>query len=301
MPWFDDYSSHNTFCKVYNDGGCYVAMPSYKGLRRKQSYRPIVTAIEYTFRELHLEALKAALSGEALFSYIVNGLKAQFPEKLNIEGFVTEQLLKVQKNLFSRKKRFRRKAYLNRWNYFVTITYDDENHDEEGFRKSLRKCLSNLHSRRNWLYMGVFERAPETGRLHFHALMYIPEGEMVEDIYERRDYSTRKHKMQITHSNRFFERRFGRNDFEALSEPELRHGKTINYLLKYLEKTAERIIYSRGIPTEFYKMINDDDVVCEMLDFITKYILYDDVVDYDVDVMHRTRQNKVFYVEPLPS
>ena len=37
--------------------------------------------------------------------------------------------------------------------------------------------------------MGVFENAPETERLHFHALMYIPDGEMIGNIYEKKDYN----------------------------------------------------------------------------------------------------------------
>ena len=149
--------------------------------------------------------------------------------------------------------------------------------------------------------MGVFERAPETGRLHFHAIIYVPEGQMIGELYERKDYSTRQHKMQTTHSNTFFEQNFGRNDFEELSEVELRRGSTMNYLLKYLEKTEERIIYSRGIPTEFFKNIHDDDVICEMVDFVTKYVLFNDVIDYDTDVKGLKRAPTVFYVEPLPS
>ena len=34
MPWFEDYAKHNTFCKVYNDGGCYIAVPSSTGLKK---------------------------------------------------------------------------------------------------------------------------------------------------------------------------------------------------------------------------------------------------------------------------
>ena len=106
--------------------------------------------------------------------------------------------------------------------------------------------------------MGVFERAPETGRLHFHGLLYIPDGEFIGKLTEKTEYSTAKHKMVTIHENDFFQDRFGRNDFEELSEMEMKHGQTLNYLLKYIGKTDERIVYSRGIPTEIYQANHAD-------------------------------------------
>ncbi|MBQ8720469.1 MAG: hypothetical protein IJY65_05495 [Clostridia bacterium] len=301
FPWFDDYSKHNTFCKVYNDGSCYIAVPSDTSLRPKKSRSYCRMPIDDLFDQLYLQAIKDNIARKDIAEYILTGICEQYPDKWGLTEYVDKKLISVYRNLAARKKRFRRKAFLNPWNYFVTFTYNNELQDEESFKKRLRKCLSNLHTRRGWLYMGVFERAPETGRLHLHAVMYVPEGQMIGEIYERRDYSTRNHKMQVTHSNTFFERNFGRNDFEALSNAELRRGTTMNYLLKYLEKSNERIIYSRGIPSEFYKEINDNDVICEMVDFVTKYVLFNDVVDYETDVKHIRRAPTVFYIEPLPS
>ena len=122
--------------------------------------------------------------------------------------------------------------------------------------------------------MGVFERAPETGRLHFHALLYVPDGEMIGTITEKQDYSTKQHKMQTTHENDFFAERFGRNDFAELSAGELQHGNTIGYILKYIGKTGEKITYSRGIRGEIWKEIDGNDIACEMRDFVLKYDLY---------------------------
>ena len=301
FPWFEDYTQHNTFCKVYNDGSCYIAIPTSSMPRKKKRGCTVKMPIDDLFEQLYFQALKDNVRKCDLVPYIVSGLKEHYPNRWDLEDFTKEKLGKLYKNLGARKKRFRRKAFLNPWNYFVTFTYDDDLQSEESFKKRLRKCLSNLHTRRGWLYMGVFERAPETGRLHFHAIIYVPEGQMIGELYERKDYSTRQHKMQTTHSNTFFEQNFGRNDFEELSEVELRRGSTMNYLLKYLEKTEERIIYSRGIPTEFFKNIHDDDVICEMVDFVTKYVLFNDVIDYDTDVKGIKSAPTVFFVEPLPS
>ena len=301
FPWFDEWQQHNTFCKVYNDGGCYIAVPLFTGLKKHKQRSNMRSSMDDLFDQLYLKAIKENVARKNLQEYILAGLREAFPNAWGLEDFVERKITRVAKNLGARKKRFRRKAFLNPWNYFVTFTYDDELQSEESFKKRLRKALSNLHTRRNWLYMGVFERAPETGRLHFHAIMYIPEGQMVGEIYERRDYSTKQHKMQVTHSNTFFEKKLGRNDFEVLSDAELRRGTTMQYLLKYLEKTEERIIYSRGIPTEFTKIINDNDVICELVDFVTKFVLFNDVIDYSEDVKRDKKRPRTIFSSPLPS
>ena len=300
FPWFDEYIEANRFCKVYNDGGCYIAVPASK-VPKKRKYCRIKMPIDDRFDQLYLEAIKSNLSKMALKEYIFERLREEYPNELGLIEYVDKKILGLQRNLGARKKRFRRKAFLNPWNYFVTITYDDEFQNEESFKKGLRKCLSNLHTRRGWLYMGVFERAPDTGRLHFHAIMNIPDDAMIGEIYERRDYSKKHHNIQITHPNTFFEKRFGRNDFEPLSDVELKRGNTMQYLLKYLKKTGERVVYSRGIPTEFYADINENDIICEMVDFVVKYILFNDVIDYDEDV--RQNRSSLIYQKkvPLPS
>lgn len=249
-------------------------------------------AIDIAFNGLYANAVKSGLSGEDLSENVKTGLSA-----LNFGGdldkYVDEKVEKKQRNVFARKKRFRRKGYLNEWTHFVTLTYDDDLHSADSFRKKLRKCLSNLHTRRGWRYMGVFEEAPETGRLHFHGLFYIPDGEMVGKIVERQDYSTRQAKMQTRSESEFFALAFGRNDFEEITMDELRHGKTLEYILKYIEKTGERVVYSRGIPTQVCKVLPANDIVGKLQDFMTKYVLFDDSIDWVRDVMHFKGHNDV--------
>ena len=51
--------------------------------------------------------------------------------------------------------------------------------------------------------------------------------------------------MKITDSHIFFEAKFGRNDFKEV--PNLRlMGEALAYLMKYLEKLGEKVVYSRG-------------------------------------------------------
>lgn len=283
FPFFDE---QKPYYKIYNDGGHYIATRCVCSQMKspKRNYKR--EDIDILFDSLYTAAMQDGLKGDEMTAYIKAGILLLFPDYPALDKFIADKIERNQRNLYARKKRFRRKANINRWNYFVTFTYSDDKQDEYTFRKRLRCCLSHLHTRRGWRYMGVFERAPETGRLHFHGLLYIPDGEMIGTITEKTDYSTAQGKMQTTHENDFFEKTFGRNDFEELNEMELKHGQTLNYLLKYIGKTGERIVYSRGIPTEIYRKLSDDEIITEMQDFGTKYILFDDVISWERDIMH---------------
>ena len=65
--------------------------------------------------------------------------------------------------------------------------------------------------------MGPLERGELGQRLHFHALTYIPEGEMPGELEEHEDYSTKRHKREKSIQNSFFNERFGRSDFSKVS------------------------------------------------------------------------------------
>lgn len=147
--------------------------------------------------------------------------------------------------------------------------------------------------------MGVFEEAPETGRLHFHGLLYVPEGEMIGVITEKKDYSTAQGKMQISHENSFFEEGFGRNDFTELSKMQLKYGHTLEYIVKYIGKTGERIVYSRGIPTEVYMKLTDENIITEFTDYVEKFVLFDNVIDWERDILHYTRKKQVSIIDIL--
>ncbi len=288
-PFFFDEQqppAENSYYKIYNDGGHYIATRCVRSRIQNKVHQKSREDIDILFDSLYKTAMQDDLKGDEMTAYIKSEILLLFPNYPALDKYIADKIERKQHNLYARKKRFRRKANLNRWNYFLTFTYDDSKQDEDTFRAKLRKCLSNLHTRRGWRYMGVFERAPETGRLHFHGLAYIPQGEMIGTVTEKTDYSTAQGKMQTTHENDFFLKAFGRNDFEKLNEMELKHGQTLNYLLKYIGKTGERIVYSRGIPTEIYRKLDDNEIVTEMQDFGTKYILFDDVISWEQDIMH---------------
>ncbi len=261
--------------KVYNDGHHYVSTEVLPNKRKVHGHSSLCASSKYFDEQYQLLLQRNEKHPKSLMREI---MLAKFPAIENIKEFIKANVKRLWHNLWMRQKRLERKANLNKWNKWVTFTYDSSKHSEGDFKRRLRKCLSNLHSRRGWKYMGVWEHAPATGRLHFHAIMYVPQDQMVGTIEERHDWSTKQHKMQTTHCNTFFEERFGRNDFEELSEYELKYGSALDYLTKYISKTNERIVYSRGIPSEMMFVVNNDQIVAEYYDYTTKYVLYDDFI-----------------------
>ena len=64
----------------------------------------------------------------------------------------------------------------------------------------------------------------------------------------------------------------------------LKRGGTLKYLTKYIMKTGVKAVYSRGIPSEICKELGDSDIAGMFLDYVIKYALFDDVIDWERDV-----------------
>lgn len=162
----------------------------------------------------------------------------------------------------------------------ITFTYDDKLHDEGEFRKKLTNCLSLFSSRKKWRYIGVWERSPEKNRLHFHGVFHIPDGTMPGELVEVNDYSFGTHQRQVTLQNTYFNKRFGRSDFEPIDE-QSRKAEALAYILKYIEKTGEKVVYSKGLSQFFISDIMEDDVVCRVGVDDRKLLLFDDFGCWD--------------------
>ena len=281
--------------KIYKDGNHFVGTYALQQRSFKYTEHEPISEEQRYFDEQYVIAVKQGIKANKMFLEMKSVMLEKYPNLKDADNFITENIKRKKHNFYSRLKRFRRKANLNLWNKWVTITYDDKKHTEESFRKKLKKCLSNLSTRRGWRVMGVFENGEVGERLHFHAFMYIPADQMIGEITEQKDYSTKDHKMQITHPNSFFAKTFGRNDFEDLSQNEIQYGNALDYITKYLHKSNEKIFYTRGIPTEIYKEIDDEDIAVEMFDFGLKFVFFDDVIDTEIDVMRfKYQQGNLF-------
>lgn len=206
-------------------------------------------------------------------------MKDYFVDKKDAEMFVEENILRKRRNLDSRRIRMFRKAALQEFNYFCTFTYDPQKMDEDTFKKKLSYVFQNQSTRKGWKYIGVWERSPEAKRLHFHGVFYIPDGTMPSELAKKTDYSIADGRKRKTLQCVYFAERFGRNVFAPIEKDEI--SKTLVYLLKYIEKTEERIVYSKGMAQYFISDIMEEDVVCRCGIGESKLLLHDDFACYD--------------------
>ena len=208
-------------------------------------------------------------------AYVQREMLPYFKDSISCRAFVEDNFNRKHRNMICRKTRLWRKINQQTFNYFVTFTFDDKKHTEESFQKALNTCLQHFSSRKDWLYIGAWERAPETGRLHFHGIFYIPEGAMSGKLEEVRDYDTRKKRMQTIQQNTFFAERFGRNEFRPIHHSsEL--PQMVKYLMKYIEKSGGKLVYSRGLYQYIETDIMDEDIICPYGLEGRKFILFDD-------------------------
>lgn len=225
---------------------------------------------------------------------IVNEMQKYFKTKEQCENFVHLNFDRKERNLISRRVRMCRKANLANFNYFCTFTYDDNKLTEETFKKKLQGCFKMMCHRKKWKYMGVWERSPKTSRLHFHGLFNIPAGAMPGEIIEIKDYSTQLGKMQKTFQSSYFNSKFGRSDFKEIDEQERRLGNALAYLMKYIEKTGEKIVYSKGLPQYFISDILDEDIICTIGQEDKKLLLFDDFTCIDEgEVIGKVNSNTI--------
>ena len=225
------------------------------------------------FEELYMETVKMKKNQRR--SLMIEKLRPYFYSYEKTEQYVDEQLERKQRNLICRRIRMTRKANLQKFNYFCTFTYDDKKHNEDSFRKKLRNKLGSFANRKGWKYIGVWERSPKNQRLHFHGIFYIPDKTLPGYLIKVQDFNTKKKRMQETWQSDYFNELFGRTDFEPLDANE-NIGESLAYMMKYIEKTGEKIVYSKGLPQYFITDILEDDVVCNIGLEDRKLLLYDD-------------------------
>ena len=295
-------------CKIYFDGSHFIAIPkttrpSFRrprppeelivveeepvvsqgeenGTEQRAAEPRRVTRKEY-FEELHDQSI--GMKRKERKEEIARKMRPYFKNEEEAALYVEAQFQRKARNATSRWVRMSRKVNLANFNYFCTFTYDDKLHTEDSFKRKLRTCFRHLVERRGWKYAGVWERSPEKQRLHFHGLFYIPEDGMVGKLEVHRDYNTTKRQMQETVQNSYFNKRFGRSDFESLGGPEAVR-QALGYITKYMEKTGEKMVYSKGLPQYFISDILDDDVASPYGVDDRKLLLFDDFSCFDEGV-----------------
>lgn len=212
--------------------------------------------------------------------YILDEMKKYFTNAQWATDYVDENIARKRRNLICRRVRLCRKVNLADFNYFCTFTYDGKKLTEEEFQSKLRTCFKMLCHRKHWRYVGVWERSPEKHRLHFHGLFDIPDGTLPGEIIEVNDYSPIKKRVQKTYQCTYFNERFGRSDFSKI-DTNATLGAAVAYLIKYIEKSGEKIVYSKNLPQFFISDINEDDVICNIGQEEKKLLLFDDFTCWD--------------------
>lgn len=279
--------------KIYFDGGHYIAIPpenfpskQRKRKKPKPTTKPKTDGTPLTTPKDKFETAYAEsrnLPRRERKKYISEKLKNDFKTAEQVKEFVERNIERKKNNAYKRYTRLWRKVNLQgEWHYFVTFTYADGKLDEVQFKKKLRNALKHAVSRNGWKYIGVWERAPETGRLHFHGIFYIPQ--MIGEIVEVKDYSTKSHRMQTTYQNAHFLKEFGRNDFKPIEIP-IDITQSVKYLLKYIEKSGEKLVYGGKLPTYFKSDILDEDVACGFGVDERKLLLFDSFQCIDEGVL----------------
>ena len=97
------------------------------------------------------------------------------------------------------------------------------------------------------------------------------------------DYNFNTKKRQITNQSIYFNERFGRSDFEPI-DTQVHMNDATAYLMKYIEKTGEKIVYSKGMPTFFITDIIDDDIITTIGMEDKKFLLFDNFSCWDEGV-----------------
>lgn len=264
--------------KVYSDGSHYIAIPpdnfpSKKRKRRKPKPSTVkaVDTQKEKFETAYAESQK--LPKRERKKFITEKLKDDFKTTEQVNEFVTQNIERKKINAYKRYTRLWRKVNLQgEWHYFVTFTFDSEKLTETQFKKKLQNALKHAVNRNGWKYIGVWERSPEKQRLHFHGIFYIPQ--MIGEIVEVKDYSTKSHRMQTTYQNTHFLKEFGRNDFKPIEIPN-DVSQSVKYLLKYIEKSGEKLVYGGKLPTYFKSDILDEDIACGFGVDDKKLLLFD--------------------------
>lgn len=275
-----------SFCnaKIYFDGSHYIAIPqSNKAKLKKSKARKSPKEIELKRKFEESYNKNKNLKNKEKTERIITELNVNFDEENTTKNFVTENIQRKQRNAIVRRTRLARKIYIGEWNWFCTFTYDDKKHDENSFKTKLSNCFKHMASRKKWKYIGVWERSPKNNRLHFHGIFFIPEKSMVGELIEKEDYSLVTKTRQRTNQNTYFLNRFGRNDFSPIPHKSLL-GNAMAYLMKYIEKSGEKIVYSRNTPTYFISDIMDDDIVCTIGQEDRKLLLFDNFGCWDEGV-----------------
>ena len=282
--------------KVYFDGSHFIGIPPEKQpWKQRKKVSNVKSEIQAKIKEIYNTCEET--TNQEKIEKTIQKINKDIKDIKISTTLVKDILEKEKRNRIVRLTRLSRKIGLQQWTHFCTFTYDSSKFAEEEFRKKFLNCLRHLSHRKGWKYIGVFERSPELKRLHFHGIFVIKE--IIGELIESKDYSTKTHQMQITNQNTYFLERFGRNDFRTI-ENNNGVSDAIRYILKYIRKTGEKVIYSKHLQTYFVADVLKEDVVCTIGQENRKILLFDNFkcLDFETGEVFGTVSKEV--IDKMP-
>lgn len=256
-----------------------------------------------TFKHVYISSLKKYSQGKRSKAerqaeqrkFILMALQEKYPERRHLEAYVDQKLEPEITAYNKRVKRLSDKLFLNRFNYFVTITYDDKKYSSEvEFREHIIMTLAHFANRRGWRYCYCFENGDLNGRLHIHGFFYIPKNEMVGVIEVRKVFRYKDKKWQMLHVNTWFEQVFGLNEFSSLNRDLLTCSDVIKYCSDYCFKSGDKVHYSRYLPSELEESVEQDKIYLSYVNKVNEYLIDDDTIQFcneeDVNPVFMTKR-----------
>lgn len=276
-------------CKMYNDGSHYVCSVDGEnsGERNAIPRTRWDDVFDIIVSEPDFKALRSKTTGELLKKqrrYVRFFMETvyYYDGKEELDAFINRKLYNLLQAKTARKRTFRRKSGLIQWSFFCTFTYDSSKMIEKEFRYSLVRRMNNLHTNYGWIFAGAFERGAKTDRLHFHCLVAVPEKDRGTSrlyLYNRKGYDPDTGRIKNIQSNRYFDN-FGRNDFSPVDATDVK--SKIEYIMKYISKSEEKMFYSRGIPCYIVMRFKRSDFVATLINVnkrvFIRHVLRDDAV-----------------------
>lgn len=164
------------------------------------------------------------------------------------------------------------------FNYFCMFTYDDKKIKPNKFKKKLERNLKSLHFNNGWDYIGAWQYSKTNERLVFRALIYIPDKKDIGGYEEIASYSYSTHTRITCRQNKYFADKFGRNDFVKIEDEES-FNKAIKSISGLIEKSKEKIVYSKNLPMYYISDLLGSEIVATHIGEKYRVIVYRDVTD----------------------
>lgn len=204
--------------------------------------------VKMTLRELfnHYYDAYANLKWKGRWSKMMQHFRPYIPDEKQRREFLQKHFKRKRHNESARKRRSNRKMSINGFNYFVTFTYSDEKMTADEFERKLKSYLKNKVQRSGWKYIGAWEGLDGSVRLHFHALMFIPDDVLPGENFVETKYNPKTKQMETHTRNTEFNEKFGLSTIEEII-PEMKN-HAYDYITKYMDKGGKMMV-SRNCPT----------------------------------------------------